>query len=417
MTVVRPVLDAVVNLTPASAIHPEPVTWAWNQRIPLGAVTVLAGDPGLGKSTLTMALAAQLSRGDLPGDLRGTPVTVALATVEDAVAHVVVPRLHAAGADMDRVHIITVQHDGNSGGLTLPSDLPALKAQLETAKARVVIVDPLVAHLPSHVNSRSDQDVRRVLAPLAQLAEQLDAAVIAVMHLNKNILDTRPLTRIGGSIGFVGAARSVLLLGPDPDDREGPMRVLAHEKSNYGAKAPALRLRVEGRTVTADAGAAITTQGIVWCGEALGLSAADLLVQESPEERTALGRAKEAILELLAHGPVLAKTVEEELTRQGIKPRTWKRAKSALVVESRKLASGEWEWIPPDGYHPCEGSPPQNVAPLAPFEPTDGGRPSGSIEGCQEGQPSGSSERGALRDGIAPPAPLCMSPEMTPDRA
>jgi len=265
------------------------------------------------------------------------------------------------------------------------------------------------------VNSRSDQDVRRVLAPLAQLAEELDAAVIAVMHLNKNILDTRPLTRIGGSIGFVGAARSVLLLGPDPEDREEPTRVLAHEKSNYGAKAPALRLRLEGRTITDDAGAAIASQGIVWCGEAPTVAAADLLVQESPEERTAVDRAKDAILELLAHGPVLAKTAEEQLQRQGLKPRTWKRAKATLRVESRKLASGEGEWSLPDGHYQSEpeGCLPQTLAPLAslaPFNPEDGRTPSANREECQECQASGKSEPGTLQQGIVAPARTASRP-------
>src|SRR5207249_11464451 len=133
-------------------------------------------------------------------------------------------------------------------------------------------------------NSHRDQDVRRALAPLARLAEETAAAVIAIVHLNKSEVP-HVLGRVCGSVGFVAAARSVLLLGPDPDDPQGPTRVLAHAKSNLSPLAPALRLRIEERHLD---DLPIRTSVLVWCGEAAGVSAGDLLGCESKERRGAV---------------------------------------------------------------------------------------------------------------------------------
>jgi len=129
-------------------------------------------------------LVARASRGQLPGDLFGQSVTVALATAEDAISQVVVPRLIAAEADLDRVRIIQVRREGTVGGLALPDDIDKLREQLIAAEARIVVVDPLVAHIVGSINTWKDQDVRRVLAPLAHPAEEADAAVVGVMPSN-----------------------------------------------------------------------------------------------------------------------------------------------------------------------------------------------------------------------------------------
>lgn len=282
-----------VHLVPADRITPEAVRWAWVGRIPLGAVTLLVGDPGLGKSTLTIEIAARLSQGQLDGDLKGEPAVVALATAEDALAHVVRPRLDAAGADLARVHLVTVCRDGVTGGLVLPEDVDDLADRLRAVGARMLVVDPLVAHLPGAIDAHKDQHVRQALAPLGRLAERLGLAVVCVVHLNKGH-DAAVIARVSGSVGFVAAARSVLLLGSDPDDREGSTRVVLHGKSNLSPLAPALRVRVEGRTIVVG-DRHVETSAIAWCGEARGVSVADVLRTGRPgagnEGRRGEGRA------------------------------------------------------------------------------------------------------------------------------
>ena len=350
---------ARVILVAASSIRPERVRWGWGGRVALGTVNLLVGDPGLGKSTLTVDLAARLSRGQLEGDLFGEPVTIALATAEDAVAHVVVPRLMAAGADRDRVKIIEVERDGLTGGLLVPQDLGALRDCVMADGVRCVVIDPLVAHLPGDVNSHRDQDVRRALAPLARLAEDADAAVVVVVHLNKSTL-AHVLARVAGSVGFVAAARSVLLLGPDPEDPEGPTRILAHAKCNLGPLAPALRLRVEGREVVRDDdGTTIPISGIAWCGEAPGVTAQDLVTPESAEDHDATDHAIEILEDLLAGGPVKSKEIQKALRGVGIGRRAGDAAKRRLGLKKRKVGftGSHWGWGLPEQEHEAAHSP------------------------------------------------------------
>ena len=218
-------------------VEPESVRWAWRGRIVLGMLNVVVGEPGLGKSTLVYELAAKLSRGDLDGDLYMQPANVLVVTYEDHIASVVRPRLEAAGADLERVQEIGVKQDGTEDLLTLPGDVELIRQAIERTEARLLTVDPIVASLAEDINSHKDHDVRRVLAPLSQLAERYGVAVVVVMHVNKSTAK-QFFQRVGASVGFTGAARSMLLVARDPDDPDGERglrRVLAHGKCNVGA--------------------------------------------------------------------------------------------------------------------------------------------------------------------------------------
>lgn len=241
-----------VVLTPASAITPERLRWLWQHRLPLRGLSIIAGEPGLGKSTLTVELAAQISRGKLDGEMRGKPRDVLVATAEDHFASVVWGRLTAAGADMDRVHHVHVEGDGGEM-LTLPDDVAGIEARCEelTAAGRpvgLVSVDPVAAFIASGVDTHRDAAVRRVLAPLSALAERQDLSVTGVAHLNKND-SAKLLARLGGSGAFGAAPRSVLVFARDPDDPDGDqgsLRVIVQVKSNHGRFAPTLQARIDG---------------------------------------------------------------------------------------------------------------------------------------------------------------------------
>jgi hypothetical protein len=211
-------------------------------------------------------------------------------------------------------------------------------------EAGLVVVDPLMAHLGGMINSWKDQMIRQALAPLHAMAEETGAAVLVVAHLNKG-QGTDPLQRLGGSIGIPAAARSVLLLGRDPDDPDGNRRVLAHAKSNLGPLSPSLAFALEGVRVT-DTG---IEAGLI---REVGTSphrAEDLLSIERRERGARLAEATAFLDGELREGrPRLVKELIERAKHSGITEQTLKRARQKLGVESRKLDFDRgWTWSLP----------------------------------------------------------------------
>jgi hypothetical protein len=239
-----PKRSSVISRT-AEEIELKPTDWLWPERVPMNAITVLAGDPGLGKSLLTINVVAKLTRGEFGGQ----PGDAIMLTAEDPLAQTVRPRLEAARADIARVHFGAICRDGFETPILLPDDVQALRGLVLDREAGLVVIDPLMAHLGGMINSWKDQMIRQALAPLHAMAEETGAAVLVVAHLNKG-QGTDPLQRLGGSIGIPAAARSVLLLGRDPDEPDGNRRVLAHAKSNLGPLSPSLAFALEGVSLT-----------------------------------------------------------------------------------------------------------------------------------------------------------------------
>lgn len=168
-----------------AAIRAERTRWLWDGRIPLGTATLWVGREKLGKSTGTNLLAALLSRGDLPGDLAGTPADTLIVSYEDSAARTIKPRLMAAGADLSRVHRIRATRGDARDLVSLPDDVERIGTLAVQHGARLVVVDPLSASLNGEIDSHRDQDIRRALAPLVALAEQADLAVLCVARFNK----------------------------------------------------------------------------------------------------------------------------------------------------------------------------------------------------------------------------------------
>ena len=336
-------LSRIVRL---SDVEPERVGWLWAARIPLGKVTILDGDPGLGKSTIALDLAARVSTGrPMPGERTAHPAAgVVLLSAEDGLADTIRPRLDAAIADVSRIVALTAVSTGGEDRLpTLPGDLDRLEAAIVAHDAALVIIDVLMAYLDGAVNAHRDQDVRGALAPMAAMAERTGAAILVLRHLNKSS-GGPAVYRGGGSIGIVGAARSALVVGCDPDDET--RMVLAVTKANLAPLAPSLAYRIVDHDGAAE---------IAWEGGST-LTAAQLLAVravESDEDRGALGEAEDVLREILAHGPVSAKEGRSQAREAGISDRTLNRAKSALGVLAQKVGrpaeSGQrWEWTLPE---------------------------------------------------------------------
>ncbi len=327
------------NVLRLSDVDPEPVRWLSPGRLALGKITVLDGDPGLGKSTLLCELAARLTRGEpLPGGQPGPPRTVMILSAEDDLHDTIRPRIDAAGGDPNRViSFLAVPDDTEFGRpFVIPGDVPVLEGVVLHTETALVIVDPLMAYLHRRHNANSDQDVRRALAALKTLGERTGAAIVVVRHLNKST-SANPLYRGGGSIGIIGAARCGLLLAPDPDDPR--RRILAATKGNLGQPPPSLAFRLESVP-------RLGVARVVWEGES-PLTASSLLqaAAETPETRSALDDARHWLRDALASGPRPAKEIQQEAAVLGIAPRTLKLARKAEGVIARKAQSPGGPWL------------------------------------------------------------------------
>jgi hypothetical protein len=200
-----------------SGVEPEQVSWPWPSWLTLGMLALVDGDPGLGKSAMTLDLAARVAAGKgFPDGAHYEPAGVVLLTAEDGLADTIRPRLDAAGADTSRILALATVPDENGHDrlLSIPEDIPLIEKGIRRVGARLVVVDPLMAFLSGDTNSHRDQDVRRALAPLAGLAERTGASVLVIRHLNKAAANN-PLYRGGGSIGIIGAARMAFVVGED----------------------------------------------------------------------------------------------------------------------------------------------------------------------------------------------------------
>lgn len=321
----------------ASQLEVRPVQWLWPGLVPQGGLTVLAGEPGLGKSLLSLWLASRLSR----GELGGTPAASLFLTAEDSREHTVLPRLVAAGAELEQVFFPPPAADGLERTVRLPDDVDYLRELITRTTAKLVVFDPLVAYLPARVNTWQDHSLRAALAPLAALAEEQGTAVLLIAHLNKG-RDADPLRRLGGSIGLAAAARSLLLLARDPDDPEGETggrRVLAHAKSNLGQLQTSCAYRIETRPVGKQVKAAYL--------EPTGtsrFSAIELLALNEPEARSKLSEAEALLRAELESGSRPVSELRAAARELGISLTTLDRAKRQVGARSIKLGLDRWAW-------------------------------------------------------------------------
>lgn len=318
---------------PASSYTVLPVDWVWRGRIPRGALTVLEGDPGLGKSKVTIDMAARVSRGlSMPlEDVASDPAAAIILSAEDDPARTIRPRLEAAGADLDMVHIVEAVRVGDDDDRlpVLPLDLAALEAFVVSIEARLVIVDPIMAFLGDGIDSHKDQSIRSALRQFAKLAERTQCAVIIIRHLNK-MSGGSAIYRGGGSIGIVGAARSALLLAKHPEDPDS--RVLASVKSNLGPRPRSIVMSCEP----------VGDVSVAAWGQEIDMDADDLLGE--PAKRK-IDKCQGAIADLLSGGKMKSADFEAELAKLGYKPRSIATARKALGVRSSKSSyDGSW-WV------------------------------------------------------------------------
>jgi hypothetical protein len=207
-----------------------------------------------------------MTRGRLPGASFGVPRNVVVTATEDSWGHIIVPRLMAAGADLNRVIRLDVETAaGFDAELSLPLDLPALEEVLLQTKAGGLVLDPLMSRLDSQLDTHKDAEVRRALEPLVRVIEATNVVALGLIHVNKTT-SSDPLTLLMGSRAFAAVARFVLFVMVDPED-EG-IRLVGQPKNNYGrTDLPTLKFSIANSHVADTEEGAVWTGRLEWLGE------------------------------------------------------------------------------------------------------------------------------------------------------
>ena len=327
------------NVTTLSDVVPERVSWLWDGWLPVGKMVTLDGDPGLGKSTLALTFAAIITTGGMWPD--GTRCDYAgdviLLSAEDGLADTVRPRLDSAGGDPTRVHAVqgVPLTDNPEDGLRMPTlaDIQQLRAVITRHGARLVIIDVLMAYLPSHADSHRDQDVRRVLGALSALAADTGCTILLLRHLNK-AKGGDPLYRGGGSIGIVGASRVGLMVAPHPEDDD--LRVLAAVKNNL-ARIP------DSRSYRIVPDNTFNVSHLEWAG-VVEYDAHALLADHTGTPKN--DEVQRWLAAFLADGPQWAVDIYSAAEAAGYSVDKAKRAKKSLGIQAIK--AGAWFWATPE---------------------------------------------------------------------
>jgi hypothetical protein len=325
------------------------VEWLWPGRFARGKFGLIAGMPDMGKGQIAAFVAAAVTAAiELPCD-EGTAQqgNVIWFNAEDGARDTVLPRAVAAGADPKRIFFVNGARVGGVEKMfSLVTDLQLLRAKIkEIGNVVLVIIDPVSAYLGvGKVDGRSATDVRGVLTPLKDMAEELHIAVIGIAHFNKKDDIKSALLRVSDSIAYVAAARHVYAVLDDPEDKNSKLFVKA--KNNLAPDKKALRYGMGVKTVGHDERLkVITAPFIVWHPQHVEITANEAMAAAGGH--SAKREAREFLLERLETGPVKQNDILDEAKQEGIAEKTLRRAKKDLGVKSRKergKIDGEWLW-------------------------------------------------------------------------
>ena len=314
-----------------SEIKPEQIVWIWRGRIAKGKHTALAGEPGVGKSTLLYWIAATITRGSLWPCSEGTAPkgSVVLLSAEDGPADTIVPRFLAAGGDPDKLHIITaVETEEGVGAFSLQADLHALEEKVrEIGDVVLIIIDPISSYMGA-ADGHSNTDVRSVLEPLNEMADRLGVAILSNSHFSKAgaANKSRASHRVIGSTAFTALPRAVFSVVQDAED-DG-RKLLLHLKNNIApaAKGLAYRLAETVATYIGDPPAPLYATRVEWESEHVATTADQAIAQHEAALREAGKRpqteaqceAEEFLREQLDDGAKSKKDIEQQARAFGI---------------------------------------------------------------------------------------------------
>lgn len=309
-----------VKIITMDSIKAEKINWLWYPYIPYGKLTIIQGDPGEGKTTLALKLAAELSCGKCFGDSEvREPINIIYQTAEDGLADTVRPRLDVACADCTRIMVI----DEDEKSLSM-QDI-RIEEALEQTHAKLLILDPLQAYLGDKVDMNRANETRDITKRLGMLAERTGCAVILIGHMNKGNA-SKAAYRGVGSIDFFAIARSVLLVARVPNQPN--IRAIAQIKNN---------LAPEGDTVAFE----LKNSEFHWLGK-YDITVEELLSGYSTENKH--GQAEEFLKDILKDSQsVSASDIFIKGKNIGISKRTLENVKQELGIKSVRIGTA-WYW-------------------------------------------------------------------------
>lgn len=223
-----------------SDVKLETIEWLWYPYIPLGRITMIGGDPGAGKSFITTALAATLSKGDsFPGEEAGIrePMSSILLSVEDDPNDTIKPRLQNLNANQHKVYISSKDIILDIAGLS------SIREMVRITKAKLLVIDPIVAFLGAKMDMNRANEVRPLMRGLYHIAKDLNIAVVVVRHNRKVSAGNKEGKAIyagSGSIDFTASVRSELAVS---EARDGS-KYMNHIKTNSGKQGPSIRYEI-----------------------------------------------------------------------------------------------------------------------------------------------------------------------------
>lgn len=315
-------------------IEPETVTWLWFPFIPKRKLTIIEGDGGIGKSWLTCAIASAISCGvGLPESDPFEAGSVLFLSAEDGLADTLRPRLDAVGADVSRIYALAEPLTLDAIGLT------KLENAIMNRAPALVVIDPLFAFTGGKVDINRANEARTITAPLAAIAERQGCAIVAIRHLNKSRGGGNSNNAGLGSIDFHAAARSVLLVGKDPDDES--KRALCQTKNNLAAFGEPQGYTIEGGQFR-------------WTGTSDLTASRILSFASDTDNHDAQAEAVEFLRAALRDGERPMRELINEAKQEGLTAYILQKAKKQLKVESIKRGGefggkgAKWMWKMPD---------------------------------------------------------------------
>lgn len=350
--------DPSVELLRGDQIKMEAVRWLWRDYLPAGKFVILGGAPSCGKTTIALSLAAVItSAGRWPdGCVCRDAGDVLIWSGEDDPATTLAPRLVAAEADMRRVHFVK----GMTGGEAFDPARDMEPLEVEAGKLtapKLLILDPIVSAVAGDTNKNNE--VRRALQGVVDLAARLDCTVIGIHHFSKGTQGRDPVERVSGSLAYGALARVVLVAAKEQTEGdEPPRRVFVRAKSNLGPDGGGFAYTLEQVEVAPH----VYGQRVAWHEALLGAARELLATAEAEPERdadmSATEQAAEFLRDLLKDGPMPSKEVQSHAREAGFSMATIRRAKDEIGIKPRKVggnfAPGQkqvWEWVLPEGAH------------------------------------------------------------------
>lgn len=327
----------LINL---NEIEPKPIEWLWYNKIPSGKISLIVGDPGAGKSLLSLYIASVISRGDDWPDVKNPSAenkgSVIILTAEDSIDDTVRVRADAMEADASKIKILEgmIPVANQLEFFNIRKHIQVLEKAIEkTGDVKLVVLDPITAYL-GDIEGHKNVQVRATLAPLAALADKHKLAIIGISHLNKDQAK-KALYRALGSVAFTATARSVWLVQQDEDDPKYQRRFFSPLKANICKNPTTLAFSIDGP---------IGQPRVIFESMPVDKTAEELLADEETKDRySALEEAKNWLLEALKEGPLPSTQIYQEAKENAISEATLNRAKPKLGIVSEK-EKNIWYW-------------------------------------------------------------------------